>query len=254
MGKRAGKPAGKHAGPAWGAPPRPVARPPLPAFGRARLRAKVAAVACSEPWTDAATESAERNGIDPNMANVRAQLFARGIYPPKPDAGPNGLPRLGAVRMKRCDGCGRIVPPNSVASYRLVRLCDDCRIEPDADLDDNEGGAQAPGAQLGVLIEGAIEDANREAARAKLNEIGLSDPEIMAMALTHAGYSTRRVAELGRWSQAYVRKLLRSAADNLRRSGLAAPKARAAQKSGRARFVDPDMLDDIAVDVSENIG
>jgi hypothetical protein len=224
--------------------PKPIARAPLAAFARARLRAKVAMVTCSETWTETAAEAAEKSGIDPDTTNVSAQLCARGIYPPKPDAGPALLARVGAVRMKRCDGCGRITPPNNVASYRLVRLCDDCRIEPDADLDESAGGARAPGAQLRTLVEGAVNgEFNREAARDKLAQIGLTDAEVMALAMTHAGYSTRRVAEMGRWSQSYVRKLLKSAAKKLQRSGLAVPKGSSAEVSHRDFRVDPVKLD-----------
>ena len=238
------KPASNPAGQASGAPPKPMVRPPLPAFARARLRAKVAAVTCSEPWTETAAESAEKHGINPNVKSVLAQLWARGIYPPKPDPGPNSLPRVGAVRMKRCDGCGRIVPPNNLASHRLVRLCDDCRIEPDADPNEKPGSARAPGAHLRTLVEGAVNgEFNREEAREKLAQIGLTDPEVMALALTHAGYSTRRVGEMGRWSQSYVRKLLKSAAKKLHRSGLGVPEGSKAEPSHRDFRVDPVKLD-----------
>jgi hypothetical protein len=221
----------------------------LPPFQQARLRAKIAALTCSEPWTDLATESAQAQGIVPNIANVASQLALRGIYPPKPDLGPHHLPRIGAVRMRRCDGCGRIVPPNNLASYKLVRLCDDCRIEPETDLDETvekPTGARAPGARFGILIEGLTDDdTKRQEARKQLNQIGLTDPEIMAMSFTHAGYSTRRIADFGRWSQTYVRKLLYSAATKLHRSGLAVPQAPAAA-TNRPRFLDPVDLDDMS--------
>jgi hypothetical protein len=153
------------------------------------------------------------------------------------------------------------VPPNNVASFKIVRLCDDCRIEPDADPDEiadrPDGGrdlARAPGAQLDILMEGPItDDANRDAARRQLNQMGLTDPEIMAMSLTHAGYSTRRVADLGRWSQTYVRKLLSSAAKKLRRSGVAVPKAPAPESMPRSCTVDPQKLDCMTAHVSDRV-
>jgi hypothetical protein len=229
----------------------PNPRPRLAAFQKARLRARVSMVTCSEPWTEVAVERAEAQAIDPMIANVERQLADRGIYPPRPDLGPNRLPRAGAVLMRRCDGCGRVVPPNNVASYRLVQLCDDCRIEPDVDRNDaadqpanRPHGARAPGAQFGTLMEGIVDaGANRKEAREQLIQIGLTEAEIMAMSFTHAGYSTRRVAELGRWSQTYVRKLLKSAASKLRRSGLVVPQPRNVEVSCRSRSVDPVKLD-----------
>jgi hypothetical protein len=231
--------------------PKPPQRPTLAPFQRARLRAKIATITCSDPWTELATTAAESHGIHAHIESIPSQLALRGIYPPKPDPGPDRLPRVGAVRMRRCDGCGRIVPPNNVASFKLVRLCDDCRIEPETDPDiaadrpdSIRDSARAPGAQFGTLMEGPIaDDTQRDAVRDQLNQLGLTDPEIMAMALTHAGYSTRRVADLGRWSQTYVRKLLNSAARKLRRSGLAVPKAPDHGTTSRTVNMDPVKLD-----------
>jgi hypothetical protein len=226
---------------------KPAKRRPMAPFLRGRLRAKVAIVTCSEPWTEHAAAKAEAQGIDPKIANVARQLADCGIYPPPMDLGPDRLPRTGAVLMRRCDGCGRVVPPNNVASYRLVRLCDDCRIEPEVDPDhaaDQAHVARAPGAHLCTLMKGVVDDdANRRRAREQLTQIGMTEPEIMAMSFTHAGYSTRRVADLGRWSQSYVRKLLKSAANKLRRSGLALPKPRVADQTSRTRNLNPVKLD-----------
>ena len=139
------------------------------------------------------------------------------------------LPRIGAVRMRRCHACARIVPPNNLASYKLVRLCDDCRIQPDVhpdEIDQKPTCARAPGAHLRQWIEGVTyEKPHLGNPRKRLMQIGLTDSEITAMALVFAGYSTRRVGNIGHWSQAYVRKLFKFATNKLQRSGLPVPKA-----------------------------
>jgi len=225
------------------------ARPKLPAFQRARLRAKIAAVTCSEPWTELAAAAAETQGVDPSIANVARQIAARGIYPPPSEPGPRSRPRIGAVRMRRCDACGRMVPPNNMASFKLIRLCDDCRIEPDADLDETAQKptcARTPGVQFSILIEGVTnQEVKRNDARRQLNQIGLTDPEITAMALICTGCSTRRIADMSQWSQTYVCKLLASAARKLQRSGLRVPKA-PEPEAHRPSFVDPVTLDDLS--------
>ncbi len=218
---------------------------PLPAFQIARLRARIGAVTCSEPWSETAMSHAQKQGVNPANENIARQLADRGIYPPPVDAGPNQRLRRGAVRMRRCDACGRIVPPNNVAEHLLVRLCDDCRIEPATDLDESANESQiarAPGAQSRLWVEGLTDaDANRNTARQTLMQMGLTEPEVMALSLMHAGYSTRRIADLGRWSQTYVRKLLQSAGKKLRRSGLKVPQPER-QKLPRCRPVDPTKL------------
>jgi hypothetical protein len=234
-----------------------MVRPPLPEFQRARLRAKVAAVTCSEPWTELAAASAEVHAIDPNLNNVEAQLKDRGIYPPRPELGPDRWPRRGAVRMRRCDACGRTVPPNNLACHRLIRLCDDCRIEPDIDPDEAAemaDFARAPGAQLCTLVEGYVSrDATPQSARQQLQQLGLTDPQITAMALTQAGYSSRHVAQLCRWSRSHVRKLLNAATNTLRRSGLEVPKTSNPGTNLRSRSVDAMKLDGMTMNVSDDI-
>ena len=216
---------------------------PLAAFERERLRAKVGAIACSEPWAELIAAAAERQGIDPNIANMARALADRGIYPPRADLGPDRRRRRGAVRMCRCDACGRIVPPIALAEHRMVRICDDCRFQPEVDLDE-PAEARAPGAHPHLLMEGP-DTANMtpSTTRQQLLRLGLNEAEVMALAFTHAGYSTRRVAEFGRWSQTYVRKLLASAGRKLQRSGLNAPKPPTSEPLGRSRFVDPVKLD-----------
>jgi hypothetical protein len=227
----------------------PIRRVPLRNLQRQRLREKVAALTCSTPWAEDAAAKAEQQGVDPNSAQMARQLAERGIYPPRPELGPLQLPRRRPVRMRRCDACGRLVPPNNLASNRFVRVCDDCRIQPEVDLDEipaNPQGARAPGAQLCTLVEGNTDaDENRRLARRHFREMGLTDAEVMALSFTYAGYSTRGVAELGRWSQTYVRKLLQSAGRKLRRCGLQVPRSQQAIAAANARptCVDPLKLD-----------
>lgn len=103
-------------------------------------------------------------------------------------------------------------------------------------------------------MEGFIDaDAKRNQAHEQLHQLGLTEPEITAMAFTYAGYSTRRVAELGRWSQTYVRKLLNSAAKKLRRSGLMVPRPSNDGTNHQPLNVDPLKLDFMTEHVTDRI-
>jgi hypothetical protein len=222
-------------------------RLPLAQHQRARLAAQIDAITCSQPWSEVAAAAAEMAGLSPEQPALAMQLRSRGIYPPRADAGPGGVLRRGTVRMKRCHVCGRIVPPNNLATHRLARVCDDCRIEPPADLDASHGEpepARTPGVRSRTLMKDVIDDEHQPAtARQRLFELGLTDVQITAVALLHAGYSSRRVAEMLRCSQTYICKLLNSANRKLRRSGLSLPSIGHSTPHQRTCSVDPVKLD-----------
>jgi hypothetical protein len=225
-------------------------RQPLPAYARDRLRAKVSAVTCSESWAEVAAQAAEVHSIDPNIANIAPQLADRGIYPPRAELGPDCRPRHNAVRMRRCDACGRIVPPNNLASHQLIQLCDDCRIQPEVDPDrsaDIVDDGRHPQAQLRTLVAGCVsQDANVATAREQLQRIGLTDHEITVLAFTYAGYSSRALAQLCNWSRPFVRRRIESASRKLRSAGLVVPKAPQTISMGRMQRIDPHKLNAMA--------
>ncbi|MBV8782293.1 MAG: hypothetical protein JO353_12930 [Phycisphaerae bacterium] len=206
--------------------PRPAATPaPMTDLQRRRLASRIASIACSSRWADVAIAAAERNRIDPANAKFDRQLADRGIYPPPADPGRDDLPRRHPVRMRRCNACGRIIPPNNMAYHRLIRVCDDCRIEP-TDADDDKM-ARTPGVQFDTLVEGyGDKQTPEQTARQKLASLGLTNQEICILAFMIEGYSTRRIAGFVHRSQTFVLKVRNSALSKLRRSGLKMPARR----------------------------
>ena len=226
------------------------AQPPLNSLQRSRLLARIAAITCSSAWTSAVFSAAEAAVLDPTLISVAKALRDRGMYPPPIDAGQRDLPRRHPVRMRRCGACGRYVPPNNLAEHKLIRVCDDCRIEPDSveEALEKASGARTPGVQFRVLVEGAVAGATaRQAARKKLNEFGLTDQEITVLAFLIEGYSTRRIARFIERSQTFVLKIRRTAEQKVRRSGCSATLDYRTTHlpEQRARAVDPLKLDAI---------
>lgn len=155
------------------------------------------------------------------------------IYPPPPDIVP-GRPRH-VVRMKRCNLCGKKVPPQYTATLNLhgifVRICADCAIQP-----------SLRSAQETLSVERLLRE---RAVYKELKSIKLNDAEIAAMALWWEGCTQRQIGHWLEKSQSFIRLLLKSGMDKVRRAGLALPPRPEAPTGRRTVRTDPAILDQL---------